>query len=105
MSEMGPGSIQVEITDYGWRYQGDNKFVTVFGNVVNNSGAPIHGATISAILYDQTGSPFAYGDGYLRPTYLKEGGKATFDFLSLTNKSKGVTATRLVYVIRPQGGF
>ncbi|MDR2301086.1 MAG: FxLYD domain-containing protein [Deltaproteobacteria bacterium] len=105
VADMTPGSLKLTVTDYTWNILGGGSHVSVQGNLVNESGGPIHGAMISAIIYDQNGNSFGFGDSYIRPTYLKEGAKASFEFVSLTNKAKGVTATRLVYSVRPQSGY
>jgi hypothetical protein len=105
VAEMGPGSLLVEVKGYRWQLFNNGKYVTVTGNVVNVSDAPIHGAMISAVLCDQNGVPFAAGEGYVRPTYLKPGANAGFEFVAMAKKARGVTATRLVYTIKPHMGF
>jgi hypothetical protein len=105
ISEMGPGSMKLEVINYRWSYLPGQKHVSISGTVVNNTGAPVNGAMISATLYDQNGTPVAYGDSYVRPTYLKEGASGSFDFMTSIIKPRGITATRLITVARPQAGF
>jgi hypothetical protein len=105
VAELGPGSLQLEVVNYSWGYLNGNTHVNIAGNVVNNTGAPIQGAIIMAILYDQTGSPVAYGESYVRPTYLPSGANGNFEFVALIKRPSGITATRLVTVARPLTGF
>jgi hypothetical protein len=98
--ETGPGSLLVEVTGYGWEYIGSGSHVRIHGNVVNNTGRPIQGVIIQALLHDQEGRPMAFGETYVAPTYLPAGGSGSFDFVALAKRSSGVTATRLVTVAR-----
>ncbi|MDR0621709.1 MAG: FxLYD domain-containing protein [Deltaproteobacteria bacterium] len=105
VAEMSANSMNVAVTNYSWYYINANNHVNIMGTVVNQSGAPINGAAIVVMLYDQNGKPFAQGDSYVRPTYIKDGGTGTFEFMAMAKKPKGVTATRLVYSVRPQAAY
>ena len=98
--ETGPGSILVECTGYDWEYVSSGTHVIIRGTVVNNTGKPVQGVTLQALLHDQDGRPMAFGETYVAPTYLPAGGTGSFEFVALAKRSRGVTATRLVTVAR-----
>jgi hypothetical protein len=105
ISETAPGSLPLNVLDYRWQYINGNTHVKISGTVINSSMSPIQGAVLQATLYDQTGTPVAYGETYVAPTYLASGARGTFDFAAIVKKSKGITATRLVTFARPISGF
>jgi hypothetical protein len=105
VAEMGPGSMRIEVTDYSWSYLNGNTHVNIIGTVVNNTGSPVQGVTLIATLYDHSGKPVAYGETYIRPSYLNTGATGTFDFVALVTKSSGIKATRLITIARPMSGF
>jgi hypothetical protein len=98
IAETGPGSLKIDVLDYSWSYLFGNTHIQVSGTVINNTGHPVQSATLTGTLYDQKGTPIAYGDCYIQPTYLPAGGKASFDFTGLTKRESGLTHTRLVVV-------
>ncbi|MDR1080713.1 MAG: FxLYD domain-containing protein [Deltaproteobacteria bacterium] len=100
ISELGPGSLNTPVLDYKWVYNSSNTHVRITGTIMNDTDAPIQGVVVSAVLYDQDGSPIAYGQSYLSTSYLQPGGKGDFEFMALVKREKGVTATRLVVTTR-----
>jgi hypothetical protein len=105
VAELGPGSLNIVVTNYKWAYLTGNTHVNISGDVYNDTGFPIQGVILMAILYDQTGSPVAYGETYVRPTYLNVGGVGSFEFTALIKRESGIKATRLVTVARPISGL
>jgi hypothetical protein len=105
IAELGSGSLKVEVIGYSWSYLNGGSHVSISGTVANNTGGPIQGVTLLATLYDQNGSPLAYGETYVNPTFLKEGGTGAFEFVALIKRSSGVKATRLITVARPLSGY
>lgn len=104
VSETGSGSLDIEVTDYSWRYLHGGSHISVSGTVVNNSSGPLHGVILACTLHDENGNPIAYGESYVAPTYLKPGGTGTFDFVAMSKRLSGIKATRLIIVARPTGG-
>jgi hypothetical protein len=98
--ESGPGSLPVDVTSYNWSYLHGNTHVRIAGTVVNNSGMPMQQITLYCTLYDQNGTPIAYGESFVVPTYLPVGGSGSFEVTALIRKEHGVKATRLVTVAR-----
>jgi hypothetical protein len=103
ISELAPGSLQTPVIDYNWSYSPGNTHIRVTGTVFNDTGGPVQGVILTAVLHDQTGAPIAYGQSYVSPTYLPVEGKGTFDFMALVKKESGVTATRLVVSTKTSG--
>ncbi|MDR2405456.1 MAG: DUF3426 domain-containing protein [Deltaproteobacteria bacterium] len=96
ISEMSPHSLKVPVMDYGWTYLPGNNHISIQGTVVNGEERPLQGVILSLTLYDQNGSPIAYGETYVSPSYLTPGAKGTFSVMSLVSRQKGVTHTRLI---------
>ena len=102
---IGPGSLQVEVTSYSWEFWNTNTHIKVFGEVVNNTGKPLQGVTLTGTLHDSRGKPIARGDCYVTPTYLPDGGPGSFEFVGLTKRSSKIGATTLVTVVRTMMSF
>ncbi|MDR2349908.1 MAG: FxLYD domain-containing protein [Deltaproteobacteria bacterium] len=100
VSELTPGSVSMPVLAYKWNYFNGTSHVRVTGTVINATGAPVHGARLQGILYDQDGTPIAYGDSFVTPSYVPANGKGTFDFSGLVKRESGVTHTRLVVTVR-----
>ena len=96
VAELAPGSLQVEVTSFNWEVYSSGTHIRVYGEAVNNSGRPLQGVTLAAVLYDKTGRPIAFGDSYVAPSYLPAGGTGTFEFVALTKRSKNIGPARLV---------
>lgn len=105
ISETGPNSLPVEVLSYHWEYTNGNTHVRISGTVINNSDQNIHGVSLLATLYDQNGSPTAFGETYVTPTFLKPGAIGSFDFVATIKRASGLKATRLVTVAKPLAGF
>jgi hypothetical protein len=93
---MAPGSLKVAVLDYTWNYLPGNNHVQIQGTVVNGEDGPLQGVILGLVLHDQNGTPVAYGETYVNPTYLVPSAKGTFSVMALINRQKGVTHTRLV---------
>ncbi|MDR2455358.1 MAG: hypothetical protein LBE49_02020 [Deltaproteobacteria bacterium] len=96
VAEIVPGSLKVEVTTYGIELRNSKSHIRIFGEVVNNTGAPIQGVTLNGTLHDSRGQPVAFGSSFVAPSYLPAGGKGTFEFVGLLKRSSHLEATRLV---------
>jgi hypothetical protein len=95
-AEMAPGSLEIQVAEYNWAYQGDGEFIRVVGKVVNQTGSPIQAVRLTGALYDQSGRSLTIGDCFVTPTYLPAGAIGNFEFLGRASRKRGVTFTRLI---------
>jgi hypothetical protein len=105
VAETAPGSLQVDVAYYRWALSSSKTQIKIYGEVVNNSGAPIHGVILSATLFNSEGKALASGESYVAPTYLPAGGKGTFEFIALTKRPSNIGATKLVTSARPLSAY
>ncbi|MDR1546418.1 MAG: hypothetical protein LBU12_06865 [Deltaproteobacteria bacterium] len=96
VAETGPGSLAVDVTDYAWAFLNDGAHIRITADVVNNTGGPIQSVIMRGVIHDQKGTPFAWGESYVSPTYLPPGGKGTIEIVAMSKKGRGVTSTRLI---------
>jgi hypothetical protein len=102
IAHVGPGSLKIDVANYQWSYINGNTHIRVTGNVINNTGQNVQSVTLSGILYDQDGTPIAYGTSYIYPTFMRPGGQGSFEFVGLTRRERGLKFTRLVTVCSAQ---
>ncbi|MDR1166044.1 MAG: FxLYD domain-containing protein [Deltaproteobacteria bacterium] len=95
LAELLPGSLNVPVVEYSWSYLASKSHARVRGTVINDTGGPLQSVRLVATLHDQKGTPIAYGESFIAPTYLPPGGKGTFEFMALIKRDSGVTSTRL----------
>lgn len=105
VSEIVPGSLLVDVTSYHWELWSSKSHIRVYGEVVNNTGKPVQGLTLSGTLYDSKGNPVTHGESYIVPSYLPAGGVGTFEFVGLFKRSSNMGATRLVTISRALSAY
>jgi hypothetical protein len=104
VSELGPGSLPVEVTSYAWEVW-SGSHIRVYGEVVNNGPRPLQGVTLTGVLHDQSGAPVSFGECYVAPSYLPVGGTGKFEFVGLAKRVSGIGATRLVTTSKTLSAF
>ncbi|MDR3204968.1 MAG: hypothetical protein LBV23_09550 [Deltaproteobacteria bacterium] len=93
--QMVPGSLKVTVVEYH-RNLISQDHIRVVGTVVNLTGQSVQGAYLSCTLHDQNGSPTAFGESHVSPTYLAANATGTFEFVGMLKNKKKLSATWLV---------
>ncbi|MDR1395156.1 MAG: FxLYD domain-containing protein [Deltaproteobacteria bacterium] len=102
VSQLGPGSLKLEVGVFQWSYTNGSTHIRVSGTVINNTGQTLQSCQLQGTLYDQDGTPIMYGSSYVYPAYLAPGSQGSFEFVGLTRREKGLKYTRLVTVASAQ---
>ena len=87
--------LNLRVLSFNWRYLKPTDQIKVSGWAQNLTGKALQGTRILAKAFDEQHRPLGQGESFLRPTYLKHGDKARFDFY--LNHGAWVKALHLRY--------
>lgn len=88
LAEISPDTLNVLVADFDWQYYNEGVHLKVTGEVMNATGAPLHSVTLYGIFYDEYEQTIGQAKAFIYPTYLKEGGRGTFEMTVMNSKGK-----------------
>ncbi|MDR1922069.1 MAG: FxLYD domain-containing protein [Candidatus Adiutrix sp.] len=104
VSEMAPGGLEIMVMDFSWTYFNEGVHMRIAGTVRNNTGQPQQAVMLSAVLYDERGTPSAQGTSYVTPTYLPVGAQGRFEIVAMPARND-IKHARLVYSCRTSSSY
>lgn len=87
--------LNLEVTDFKWRYIENTDQIRLTGSVINKSGKPLQSIRIFVAAFDQFNYPLGESETYISPTYIPPDSEGRFD--CYYHRGRWVTAIHLKY--------